>query len=61
MTPVRLHVETQDWPLRSPFRISRGSKTHARVVTVTLTSAQHTGRGECVPYARFGETVEGVG
>ncbi len=38
--------------------ISRGSKTEARVITVTLTSGEHTGRGEGVPYPRYNETVE---
>ncbi|MEZ4339525.1 MAG: dipeptide epimerase [Sandaracinaceae bacterium] len=48
------------WPLREPFSIARGSKTEAVVVVVTLEADGHQGRGECVPYARYGETVEGV-
>jgi L-alanine-DL-glutamate epimerase-like enolase superfamily enzyme len=44
-------------PLRAPFRISRGVKTHAEVVVVELTEDGLTGRGECVPYARYDETA----
>ena len=47
-------------PLRAAFAISRGSKTHAETLQVRLTDGAHAGRGECVPYARFGETVESV-
>lgn len=48
------------FPLARAFTISRGSKTEARVVTVTVTRGGITGRGESVPYARYGETPEGV-
>ena len=57
---TRLSVADERWPIRGAFRISRGSKTHAHVVTVTLEADGHRGRGECVPYARYGESVEGV-
>ena len=53
-------VRAVDFPLHTPFRIARGVKTHAAVVEVTLTAGPHVGRGECVPYARYGETVETV-
>ena len=46
--------------LREIFTISRGSKTHADVLTVQITRAGHQGWGECVPYARYGETPESV-
>lgn len=46
------------WPLREAFNISRGTKTAANVVVVTVTDGTHQGRGEAVPYARYGETVE---
>ncbi len=46
--------------LAQTFTIARGSKTHAHVVSVEITRAGHMGRGECVPYARYGETVESV-
>jgi L-Ala-D/L-Glu epimerase len=48
------------FPLRDRFTISRGSKTEARVLTVRITHGGVTGWGECVPYARYGETVESV-
>ena len=58
---MRLEVREERWPLASVFVIARGSKTEARVVTVELTDDQgRRGRGEAVPYARYGETVEGV-
>ncbi|KQT34612.1 mandelate racemase [Sphingomonas sp. Leaf412] len=46
--------------LNAPFRISRGVKTAADVVTVTIRDGDHAGRGEGVPYPRYGETVEGA-
>jgi L-alanine-DL-glutamate epimerase-like enolase superfamily enzyme len=46
--------------LAQTFTISRGSRTEARVVTATVTRAGMTGRGECVPYPRYGETPESV-
>ncbi len=56
----RLTVTRESWPLARQFTISRGSKTTADVVVVTLEEAGARGRGECVPYPRYGETVEGV-
>lgn len=47
-------------PLKAPFRISRGVKTTADVVEVTATADGHVGRGESVPYGRYGETVDSV-
>jgi len=44
--------------LTTPFRISRGEKTAADVVTVTIVDSGVTGRGEGVPYARYGESIE---
>lgn len=55
-----LSVHIERWPLANAFTISRGSKTEALVVTVELREAGHCGRGECVPYARYGETPERV-
>ena len=46
--------------LSRPFRISRGVRTAADVVTVTLGEDGAEGRGECVPYPRYGESVESV-
>ena len=57
---LALSVAVERFPIRGRFTISRGSRTEAVVVTATLTDGRHTGRGECLPYARYGETVEGV-
>ncbi|WP_454280625.1 N-acetyl-D-Glu racemase DgcA [Sphingomonas sp. Marseille-Q8236] len=48
------------FPLSSPFRIARGVKTAADVVSVTITDGCVRGWGEGVPYARYGETIEGA-
>lgn len=48
------------WPLIAPFRISRGVKTAAEVVRVEIVEGAHRGRGEGVPYARYGETLASV-
>lgn len=52
-----LTVRGETFPLHTPFRISRGTKSAAEVVTVTLTQDGVSGRGECVPYPRYGESV----
>lgn len=55
-----ISVESGQWPMRGHFAISRGARTEATVVTVTLIDGPHHGQGECVPYARYDETVESV-
>ncbi|MDX1604808.1 MAG: N-acetyl-D-Glu racemase DgcA [Candidatus Competibacterales bacterium] len=55
-----VEIRAETWPVRGAFRIARGSRTEIRPVTVTLRQDGATGRGECVPYARYGETVAGV-
>jgi L-Ala-D/L-Glu epimerase / N-acetyl-D-glutamate racemase len=57
---VSLDIAHEAWPIAGSFAISRGSKTEAHVVVVTLRDGPFTGRGECVPYPRYEETVEGV-
>ena len=57
---MKIEISHESFPLKSAFRISRGSKTTANVVTVRLTRNRVQGWGECVPYARYGETVESV-
>jgi L-alanine-DL-glutamate epimerase-like enolase superfamily enzyme len=59
-SPLSLSVSVERWPIAGAFTISRGAKTEAVVVVAELTDGMHRGRGECVPYARYGETVEGV-
>ena len=48
------------FPLAEVFTIARGSKTEARVLTATVAREGARGRGECVPYARYGESLESV-
>ena len=50
----------ESWALAKPFTISRGTKTRAEVIVVTIDDAGHKGRGECVPYPRYGESIESV-
>ena len=60
MSPLALCVRVERWPIAGSFTISRGAKTEAVVVVAELSDGTHRGRGECVPYARYGETVAGV-
>ncbi|MGE0259035.1 MAG: N-acetyl-D-Glu racemase DgcA [Alphaproteobacteria bacterium] len=58
--PQRLAVVRRSWPLAAPFAISRGSKTSAEVVVAEVSDGEFRGRGECVPYPRYGESVDSV-
>jgi len=58
--PRHLSVKIDSFPLKRAFNISRGAKTAADVVTCAITDNGVSGWGECVPYKRYGETVEGV-
>ncbi len=53
-------VTEDHFRLAQAFTISRGSKAEAQVLTVRITRGGATGRGECVPYARYGETLASV-
>jgi len=55
-----LAVAREVWPIRGTFRISRGARTEAVVVVVRIAQDGAAGAGECVPYARYGETVDSV-
>jgi L-alanine-DL-glutamate epimerase-like enolase superfamily enzyme len=55
-----LTVRRERFPIRGVFRISRGARTEAEVVVAEIRDDNAAGRGECVPYARYGETVDGV-
>jgi L-alanine-DL-glutamate epimerase-like enolase superfamily enzyme len=55
-----IEVQAERFRLAEVFTISRGSRTEAKVLTVAVTRGGVTGRGECVPYARYGETLESV-
>jgi L-alanine-DL-glutamate epimerase-like enolase superfamily enzyme len=58
--PLSLSVRVEHWPIAGSFTISRGAKTEAVVVVAELNDGRHRGRGECVPYARYDETVASV-
>ena len=55
-----LDIRAERLALNAPFRISRGVKTHAEVVVAEVSDGSVSGRGECVPYPRYGETVASV-
>jgi L-alanine-DL-glutamate epimerase-like enolase superfamily enzyme len=55
-----LTVEVERFPVAGRFTIARGSRTEIVVVTAMISQRGARGRGECVPYARYGETVESV-
>ena len=57
---MRVAARVERWPLAQPFTIARGSKQAADVVVAVVTDDRNEGRGECVPYARFGHSVPEV-
>ncbi|BBF80668.1 N-acetyl-D-Glu racemase DgcA [Asticcacaulis excentricus] len=57
---MHLTCRSEAWPIAGRFTIARGSKTEAHVIYVEVTDGTHRGHGEAVPYARYGETVEGA-
>jgi hypothetical protein len=61
---LTLTLAVERWPIAGSFAISRGAKTEAVVVVAELADGQEStkarGRGECVPYARYGESVDSV-
>src|SRR5258705_12924069 len=54
----KLAVSIERWPIAGAFTISRGAKTEAVTVVATVSHDGENGRGECVPYPRYGETPE---
>lgn len=56
----KLSIVTERFPISGTFTISRGSKTEAEVVVATIADGKAEGRGECVPYSRYGESVASV-
>ncbi|MBT0959255.1 dipeptide epimerase [Alphaproteobacteria bacterium KMM 3653] len=57
---MRVSVTADVFKLAQVFTISRGSRSEAKVLTVRVEDGAHRGWGECVPYARYGETMESV-
>src|SRR5882757_7696427 len=60
MTALTIDACVETWPIAGAFVIARGAKREATVVVAQVSDGVFTGRGECVPYARYGETVAGV-
>ena len=59
-SPLSIDAHEEIWPLRQPFRISRGSRTEAETVVLTVSDGEHIGRGECVPVARYNQSTDSV-
>src|SRR6266550_77247 len=59
-SPLTIDAREEIWPLRQPFRISRGSRTEARIVVLTVSDGKHIGRGEAVPLARYNQSIASV-
>lgn len=55
---MNIEAAIESWPLAADFVISRGAKREARVVVATVSDGPIAGRGECVPYPRYGQTPE---
>lgn len=60
MPGLTIEVSVETWPIAGEFTIARGAKREATVVVARVSDGKVSGRGECVPYARYGETVAGV-
>ncbi len=58
--PRSLEIHPESFPIAGTFTISRGAKTAADVITCILSDGERIGRGECVPYDRYGETLDSV-
>ena len=57
-SPQHLLARIERWPIAGSFAISRGAKTEAVVVVAEVSAGGFTGRGECTPYARYGDTPD---
>ncbi|MGX9418256.1 N-acetyl-D-Glu racemase DgcA [Vibrio sp. WJH972] len=57
---MNVNLYTKSWPIRGSFTISRGSKTAVETIIVEIEHNGAVGRGECVPYARYGESIDNV-
>jgi L-alanine-DL-glutamate epimerase-like enolase superfamily enzyme len=58
--PHSFNIHAEAWPLAGAFRISRGTRKVSDVLMVELGDGTYIGRGECFPYARYGEDIESV-
>ena len=62
MSTDHLTIEAKEevWPLKEPFRISRGSRSEAQLVVVIVSDGRHSGRGEAVALARYNQSSASV-
>lgn len=60
MSKLQISIKAESFPLEEVFTISRGSRTHASVLTVSIKRDGVSGHGECVPYSRYNESIESV-
>jgi L-alanine-DL-glutamate epimerase-like enolase superfamily enzyme len=60
LTTLKVEAKEEFWPLNQPFRISRGSRTDAHVMIVSVSDGGYTGRGEAVPIARYNQSATTV-
>ena len=60
ISPLSIDAHEEIWPLRQPFRISRGSHTEAQIVVLTASDGKHIGRGESAPLARYNQSIASV-
>jgi L-Ala-D/L-Glu epimerase len=60
MTSLKIEAWAESWPIAGSFAIARGTQREANVVIARVSDGSRAGRGECVPYARYGETVDSV-
>ena len=59
-SPLSIDAHEEIWPLRQPFRISRGSRTEAQILVLTVSAGKHVGRGESVPLSRYNQSIASV-
>jgi L-Ala-D/L-Glu epimerase / N-acetyl-D-glutamate racemase len=60
MTDLLIEAREEVWPLKEVFRISRGSRTEAQIVVVTVSDGEHVGHGEGVPIKRYKQSIASV-
>jgi L-alanine-DL-glutamate epimerase-like enolase superfamily enzyme len=60
LTTLKIETKREVFPLNHPFRISRGSRTEACVVVISVNDGRHIGRGEGVPIARYNQSADSV-
>jgi L-Ala-D/L-Glu epimerase len=57
---MQIEAREEIWPLKQVFRISRGSRTEARLIVATVSDGEQIGRGEAVPIRRYAQTTDSV-